>query len=252
MAGCSPTTTRIDVNISSGVPNGAAARPRLSANGRWVVFESASTDLVGAGVDTNGVVDVFVRDRCVVSGGPLPACTPTTERVSVASDGTQSDEHSGVSSISDDGRYVAFASAAHTLNGVNTWSLVHIYARDRSLGVTLPIDVALTGGEAPGSSAGPRISGDGRYVMFSSLAADIISGDINNNQDVFVRDLQRGVTDTVSLDFFGSPLLYVTNGIDISRDGRYVLVQHADELCALWRATACLRHLRSRSAHRNH
>jgi Tol biopolymer transport system component len=110
---------------AAGTPgNAASSGPSLSADGRYVSFDSYATNMVSG--DTNGVLDVFVRDRN----------TGTTMLVSRNSAGTQGDDGSGDPSISDDGRYVAFASGATNLVSGDTNGAIDIFVRDRNTGTT--------------------------------------------------------------------------------------------------------------------
>ena len=101
--GTVPAIERVSVAADGTQGNGTSSAPRLSADGRYVAFCSDASNLVPG--DTNGVSDVFVYDRQ----------TDTIERVSVAADGTQGNGNSYGASISADGRYVAFHSAASNL-----------------------------------------------------------------------------------------------------------------------------------------
>jgi Tol biopolymer transport system component len=96
-------TTRVSVASDGTQGDGFSSFPAISRKGRYVAFQSLSTNLVSG--DTNGVSDIFVHDRV----------TGQTTRVSVASDGTQGDLDSSVPAITPDGRHVAFGSAATTL-----------------------------------------------------------------------------------------------------------------------------------------
>jgi hypothetical protein len=109
-AGCSPATTLVSVGFDGADPNGASRSPSGSASGRFVTFASDASNLVQA--DANGVADIFLRDTCINA----PAgCVPTTTRVSVAPDGVESNGASASPSISIDGRFVTFDSAASNL-----------------------------------------------------------------------------------------------------------------------------------------
>jgi Tol biopolymer transport system component len=112
-------TTRVSVASGGAQGNGDSRFPSISADGRYVAFQSYASNLVPG--DTNGVLDVFVHDRL----------TGQTTRVSVASDGTQGDSYSFGSSISADGRYVAFASYASNLvpGDTNGWADVFVAMR---------------------------------------------------------------------------------------------------------------------------
>src|SRR5439155_1267798 len=153
--------------------------PSISADGRFVAFGSIYSNLVPG--DTNGVPDVFVRDRAAGK----------TERVSVASDGTQANGESAFyapPSISADGRFVAFSSGSTNLVPGDTNGWIDIFVRDRLAGATERVSVASGGAEANDSSFNPAISGDGRFVAFSSSATNLVQADSNGMQDVFLHE----------------------------------------------------------------
>jgi Tol biopolymer transport system component/putative cell wall-binding protein len=191
-------------------------RAAISANGRFVVFVSGAANLVPD--DTNGFYDVFVRDR---QNG-------TTERVSVASDGSQGNDHSGLSgvSIGADGRYVVFGSEAlNLLAPSDEAGMGVIYLRDRQNGTTTRVSETPAGALPDGSSWDPSISADGRYVAFVSSAGDIVAGDTNGANDVFVRDLQEETTERVSLTNGGQQADGHSWACAISGDGLSVAFQ---------------------------
>src|SRR5262249_29212400 len=160
-------------------------------DGRYVAFESLATNLVSG--DTNGVEDVFVRD--LQSG--------TTERVSVSSSGVQGSSDSGrvdSLSISGDGRYGAFASIARNLVTSDTNSLNDVFVRDRQAGTTERVSVNSAEAQGNSQSIDPSMSGDGRYVAFTSTSSNMIAGDTNGFPDAFVRDRQAGTTERISVD----------------------------------------------------
>jgi len=107
---CSPATTLASVGFDGAEPNGASRSPSVSASGRFVAFASDASNLVQA--DANGVADIFLRDTCI---GASTGCVPTTTRVSAGPDGIESNGASGSPSISSDGRFVTFDSAATNL-----------------------------------------------------------------------------------------------------------------------------------------
>src|SRR5207248_11085316 len=125
---------------------GFAFPPALSAAGRFVAFVSAATNLVTG--DTNGAADVFVRDRQ----------TGTTERVSVASGGTQSNAASVGSALSAAGRFVAFQSDATNLVVGDTNGATDVFVRDRQTGLTVRVSVASDGTQANNVSSYPALS----------------------------------------------------------------------------------------------
>jgi Tol biopolymer transport system component len=204
-------TTEV-VSISTGGARGDADsfRPSISSDGRFVAFESNSANLVAG--DTNGVNDVFVGDRQL----------GTTERVSVSSAGTQGDQYSYIASISADGRYVAFQSFADNLVTGDTNGQMDVFVRDRQLATTVRASVSSGGVQGNSQSGTPSISANGRYVAFTSSASNLVAGDTNGTFDVFVRDLQGGITSLASADSGGA----IGNGQSllptISSDGRFV------------------------------
>ena len=146
----------------------------ISGNGRYIAFASNATNLVQN--DTNGFRDIFVHDQQ----------TGTTERVSIASDGSQANLFSERPSISDDGRYVAFMSHATNLDPNDTTGARDVFIHDRTLGTTVKADVAADGTEANDVCDTPSISGDGQYVAFESVADNLVPNDTNIQKDVFV------------------------------------------------------------------
>lgn len=190
----------------------ASTSPAISQDGRYVACESDATNLVSG--DTNGFADIFVRDR--LAG--------TTVRVSVAADGTQGDADCSSCSISADGRYVAYLSAASDLVPSDTNHVHDLFVHDRSTGLVRRASVAWDGQEGDGPTLSGAVSGNGRYVVFSSVATNLIPGDTNGQPDVFVRDMVTNTTRIASV---------VTGGIvqgsgpsetaSISYDGRYVV-----------------------------
>jgi Tol biopolymer transport system component len=229
------STTRVSVSSSGEEGNDESRGASLSADGRFVAFESFATNLVPGDSDTNDTVEVFVHDRQ----------TLTTTRVSVASNGEPANGPSGNATLSADGRFVAFASAATNLlgPGVDTNQVTDLFVHDRDADgngvfdeaggisttrVSVPsddgaesdeegngpsgepiastrfreicaarTDVCITGG------AWPAISDDGRFVAFSSLASNLVAGDTNGVTDVFVRDRRDGTTTRASVSSAG-------------------------------------------------
>lgn len=199
-----------DGEQSNATGTNLARIPDLSADGRYVAFESPATNLVAD--DTNNRDDVFVRDRA----------TGTTERVSVATDGAQGNGSSVRPAISDDGRYVAFVSTASSLAEEKTTFLWDVFVRDRISGETVYVTRSPDGGESNGNSdVFLDISGDGRYVAFSSNATNLVDEQVSGMQ-VYVHDLHTGQTELVSRAPDGTPADLVSWRPAISADGRYV------------------------------
>jgi len=209
-AASAQVTQRVSVATGGGQSNDYSEWASISADGRCVSFLSAASNLVPG--DTNGAWDVFVRDRN----------TGITERVSVDSFGNEGNDYSSVSSLSADGRFVAFRSWATNLVPGDTNGMDDIFVRDRLLGTTERISVDSSGTESNGSSDYPSISADGRYVAFESFADNLVPGDSNADSDVFVRDRQLGTTELATVDSNGTPGNNSSGHPTISPDGRYV------------------------------
>jgi len=189
-----------------------SASPSISGDGRYVVFHSSATNLVPG--DTNGQCDVFAHDRQ----------TGVTSRVSVASDGTEANRRSYAPSISANGRYVAFQSAASNLVPGTTNEARDIFVHDLQTGETTRVSVASDGTEGDNRSQRPSISGDGRYVAFHSSATNLVPDDTNGHSDVFVHDRQTGRTIRVSVASDGTQTRGERGSYhpSISADGKYV------------------------------
>jgi Tol biopolymer transport system component len=168
----------------------------ISADGRLVFFYSYSPDLVAG--DTNGMYDVFVRDRDPDGNGIFDEGNETTERVSLANDGSQANSYSNLGGISPDGRYVGFASLADNLVTGDTNGVSDAFVRDRVAGTTIRVSVDSSGVEGDGDSWGASLSADGRWVLFVSVAGNLVPNDGNGLHDVFLRDTVNGVTIRVS------------------------------------------------------
>jgi uncharacterized repeat protein (TIGR01451 family) len=160
----------------------------MTPDGRFVVFASAASNLVPG--DTNGVGDVFVRDRR----------TGVTERVSVGPKGVEGNGDSnflGISTapaISDDGRYVAFKSDASNLVKGDRNQLTDVFVRDRAAGTTERIS-GHGGGDNPG------ISPDGNFVAFETFDFD---GDFA--RDIYLLDRATGAIERISVSHDGSEI----------------------------------------------
>ncbi|HEY3305674.1 MAG TPA: hypothetical protein VGL70_19285 [Candidatus Binatia bacterium] len=206
--------TKVLNATGGGTPtNGASVSAVLTADGRYVAFASDANNLIPG--DSNLFRDIFVRDLQ----------TGKTERVSVHTDGTESvNGHSSHPSISADGRYAAFESAAINLAGGDTNGLIDIFVHDRETHVTIRVNVSTERYQAlGGQSYHPSISADGRYVVFVSDATNLVPGDTNKVTDIFVHDRVKSTTQRVSVASGGAQ---AEGGAStqpaISGDGRYV------------------------------
>ena len=220
--GAGTKTSRVNVASNGDEANWYTNGPRISADGRYVVFDSGASNLVAG--DTNFAQDIFVHDRN----------TGETTRVSVASDGTQSENErdSGHASISADGRYVAFYSRASNLvpgdtNGVGN-GYEDVFVHDRNTGETTRVNVDSSGHQSIGPTFGqspPSISADGRFVAFQSGAINLVAEDTNASDDVFVHDRVSGETTRVSVASNGDEANFGGYLPTITADGRYVAFQ---------------------------
>ncbi len=170
--------------------------------------------------------------------GGVGASSGTTERISVASDGTQGNGTSFDSAISADGRYVAFASYASNLvpGDTNEAYAPDAFVHDRLTGATQRVSVDSAGNQASyvgfGGSRGLSISADGRWVAFSSYATNLVPGDTNNTADIFVHDRQTLMTERVSVDSAGNEGRGPSLAPAISATGRFVAFRSASRLVA--------------------
>jgi Tol biopolymer transport system component len=203
--------------------------PSVSADGRFLVFGTSYADLVPGDTNTCGggwsppgtCPDVIERDRCISNGAAVPGCSPTTEIVSVATDGTEGDGQSGTiqrAAITPDGRYVAFTSSASNLGNPPNPGDINIYVRDRFLGTTELANLVAPGIPAQ-TSFSPSISADGRYVAFSTFDPTLgilfstiaVRDRVSGTLDLVDRAADGGLPDASSLD-----------SVSMSQDGRFV------------------------------
>src|SRR4028118_1344345 len=209
------TTTRVSVDSAGNPGNDSSYDPSISADGRFVAFSSEASNIVPG--DTNNNNDIFVRDRL----------TNTTTRVSVDSAGNQGNGNNftnfvSTPSISADGRFVAFSSNSSNLVPGDTTNNNDIFVRDTLTNTTTLVSVDSAGNLGNTDSNNPSISADGRFVAFSSDASNLVPGDTNNNNDIFVRDRLTNTTTRVSVDSAGNQANTYTNSPSISADGRFV------------------------------
>jgi Tol biopolymer transport system component len=197
-------------NFASG---GLAAGPaRISADGRYVVFGSFANNLVSG--DMNALDDIFLRDR---QAG-------TTERASVATDGSEGNGHSMHGSVSDDGRFVFFDSGATNLVSDDTNGAGDIFCHDRVLNETIRISTGLGGAQPNGASRFPMIAGNGAVAAYQSDADNLGPGDANSVSDIYAFRLASGSTERVTA-LEGDETNGASTRPAISRDGEVVAFQ---------------------------
>jgi len=215
------TTVRIDRAADGGDPeqgisySNSAIRPPvvISANGRFVAYESYADNIILP--DTNNNRDVFVFDLQ----------TLRTERISVDRSGNQGNSYSFSPSISRDGRFVTYSSYADNIVTGDTNDTGDVFVYDRQTKVPTRISVSSSGGQANNLSSGSAISEDGRYVTFLSSASNLAAGDSNGVRDVYVHDRTDGSTELISKSPSGEVSDARSSAVALSADGRYVTFQ---------------------------
>jgi len=189
----------------------------VSANGRHVTFTARWQQ----DESTNGS-DVYVRDRA----------TGITELISVP--GEENRDSLGTS-ISDNGRYVAFSSTATNLVSADINDSRDIFVRDRVTSTTERVSIASDGTEANGGSGEPSISGDGRYVVFTSEANNLVPNDTNGVADLLLHDRATGTTKRINVANDGTQSSFSFDGyygFKLSGDGQYIAFGSNDSLSA--------------------
>jgi len=270
--------------LGGGPANGPADRPQLSGNGRYVTFDSTATNLDRR--DTTADRDVYRRDlvtgqtvlvsvsrsRCAsttpfcntyswpsddgnliafTSDEAIITATSPGRRVYVRNMSTGATQMASVNSneqpangassrpmISGNGRFIAFSSKATNLSSLGGNGTDLVYLRDRELGTTKLVSTSSSGGLPTGStSSGDAsesyrgiVSDNGRYVTYSSQAGNIVRGDTNNKEDIFVKDTVTGTTERISIRSNGSAATGGGFRPYMTPNGRYVVFNTYDPI----------------------
>ncbi|MEW5852343.1 MAG: hypothetical protein AB2A00_26365 [Myxococcota bacterium] len=197
---------RLSIGQNLASPDGDSDHPVISADGRYVAFSSAATNLVPS--DINGAVDVFLHDRVL----------GTTSRVSAGEGGVEANGSSNQPAISADGRYVAFSSAATNLVPDDDNGVADIFIKDWHTGAVQRVTAS-----ANADCTEPAMSADGRVVAFVSASDSLVTGDDNALPDVFVHDTVTVTTTRVSVSSDGTGALGGASGTPVlSGSGRLV------------------------------
>ncbi|MDO8614300.1 MAG: hypothetical protein Q7T33_01010 [Dehalococcoidia bacterium] len=206
---------RINVDSADPQANGLSISPAISADGRFVAFQSFAGGLAG---DENDAPDILLYERD----------TGALSRVSRAG-GSAGNGASSRPSISADGRFVAFCSAATDLVPDDTNNAPDAFRLDRQTGEMTRVSVDGGGRQSGGGCTRTAISGDGRFVVFQSGAADLVDGDTNSQPDVFRKDTQSGQVARASVEAGGGQANGGSGarGVSISEDGRVVAFDSA-------------------------
>ncbi|MBI4879190.1 MAG: PD40 domain-containing protein [Planctomycetes bacterium] len=206
-------------------PNAGCIRPSVSENGRYIAFESTASNLTPAG--GNGFTQIYVRDMKLGS----------TELVSAGSGSVLGNGNSTYASISADGKLVAFHSNASNLGAA---SGTQVWVRNRKADKTELISQGHAGAAPESGSHYPWISGNGRFVAFSSTAGNLTAEDKGPaTEDVFVFDRKKEKMRQWVIKAGGEKRDAEVQGI--SANGRFVLAKSAEVLpfaClvnAMWR-----------------
>ena len=206
---------RVSVTSTGAEGAGISDRPAVSADGRFVAFESTSILTPG---DTT-VSDIFVFDRV----------TNTLEKISKGTNGAVANGSSFEPSISNDGRMVVFTSnASNLVNSGEGNAQPDVYVYDRQTQITQLVSTSQFGIGNAASSSGD-VSGDGRYVVYQSNASNLVSNDTNSLADIFVVDLQDQNyftrTQLVSKGLVGAPANGSSARPRISDDGSQIVYE---------------------------
>ncbi len=201
----------VSINSEGIQGNASSSFPVVSSNGRYVTFESNATNLVAD--DTKNYIDIFVRDRE----------TRETTRVSLSSTGKQVNNDSYGANISSDGRYVVYASDSHSIVSRDTNKITDVFLHDRETGNNQRLSLNNEGIEGDAASYEPRISLDGKWVVFISRASNLVLNDTNNSEDVFLRDLTTQTTTRLSVNNQGQEGNDASFAPHISGNNRYIV-----------------------------
>ena len=212
------TTTLITKGIGGAQTNSGSYAPTLSADGRYLAFESVASNLYSG--DTNNAPDIFLYDR-------------VTNALSVVSTNTGGGFANGSSTkarISGDGNSVAFYSSATNLVSGDTNGASDVFVRSLNSGTTSLASVTTAGAQGHGNSGfdSIAISYNGKIIAFDSLASDLVSGDTNGTSDVFVRDITNPFSPTttrVSLSAAGTQSGGINYLDAMTPDGRFILFE---------------------------
>jgi Tol biopolymer transport system component len=212
-------TERVSISNNGEEANDDCYNPSISGNGRYVTFNSYANNLVLN--DNNFYSDVFLHDRFL----------HTTIRISNSNTEEEVNGDSLAASISSDGRYVVFMSYATNLvlNDTNNFNDIFIY--NISSGTTKRVSVTSTGGETNSNSFNPGISSDGRFVVFTSDANNLVANDTNGWLDIFVKDLKLNLITRISVSNSGEEGNGDSIQPSISGDGTCIaFTSYADNL----------------------
>jgi hypothetical protein len=230
------TTSLVSKGYNGAPANGDSRRPVVSRDGNFVAFESAASNLIApascpilqpcSGGDKNNADDVFIYD--IASGN--------VSLVSADASGAAGNGASNRPSLSANGRRVVFQSEASNLASGDGNGKADILLRDMASGTTSIVSTGPSG-QANNSSRSPSISANGSWVSFDSDASNLVSGDTGNDSDVYLKNVDSGAVEQVSVRTGGAQATdHPSDGVigsdsTVSSDGRFV---------AFWSSSATL------------
>ena len=208
-----PSILCASTNAAGAPANGSSFNPAISADGRYVAFESDATNLVAG--DGNGARDIFVKD---LQTGAI-WCASTDAQGVVGNGGSSSPD------ITADGRYVVFESDAPNLVPGDSNGAIDVFIKDIQTGAIrrASTDALGAGGNAASTSA--RISADGHFVTFESAATNLVPGDTNDHTDIFIKDLLTGEIQLLTGNAAGTQALLDSYRPDLTSDGRKIVYE---------------------------
>src|SRR5712692_9391928 len=221
------TGATVLVTVSkTGTPSSAGGfAPSVSADGRFVAFASVGSDFANG--DTNGTVDVFLRDM----NSGTTAMVSATQTGSPADQGATLNNGAGAREVSDDGRYVTFTSAATNLVATPNNGKQQVYVKDMLTGLVQRASVDAAGAAGNDNSGIPSLSGNGHVVAFRSEAANFSPLSTSHTSQVFVRDLELATTTLESVTSAGAIVASkASTSPAISFDGHYVVFETQAQL----------------------
>jgi hypothetical protein len=205
------STSIVSLSSSGEQGNGSSEKPDISGSGALVAFHTFATSLLLD--DTNsGFPDTLIHDTD----------SQQTTVISVDSNDAQTSGNSFSVAMSEDGRWVAFQSDSFGLVPGITNGNVDVFLRDQILGDTTRVSVSSSGEQANGNSKNASISDNGRYIVFESAASNLVEGDDNGVDDIFMHDTATGNTILISKNLSGEPANGHSRNPKISGDGTAV------------------------------
>jgi hypothetical protein len=229
------TTTLLSLSYLGGPANAFSSESTLSNDGRYVAFQSNASNLVAG--DLNGFGDVFLVDRDPDANGTFDEGNSTLLRLSENISGVEGNAPSSLPVLSGDGRYVTFTSIANNLVANDLNGMPDQFVYEVATGTLTLISLTSTGGQGNLPSGPGVLSGDGRYLAFSSQATNLDAADTNGWPDLYLRDRDpdgngtfdegNGTTTWVSYTAGGGPANSSCSNVDLSADGTAIVFQSA-------------------------